>query len=1507
MKTKLKKGLSLVLALVMCLSLVQVAAFADPSPEPPTESYDYDVRATTTTELNVNTPISTPVEPVEPTGTIPSHTRWELTGTTWEGVGDPTCAYPDGIIWSDSDDWDEITKDEYDANSADTVHYKTRDYYTYDWHGTTYPYDGPHYSYEGKEYGYGGLELTPATAYYKLKSTIHTHDENCYSSVTYTFSWTLVAVYTVTFDANGGTVASSTQSIDDGKTATSQTPTRSGCTFMGWWHDGADGAKEMYDFSNTPVTSDITLTAKWNRGTVGHIDIGTDITAEVYIDGTLYTGNLTLAWNDSVNITAAYGDGTPVTFNRSSRYEYGGERQIREPGQFPTGTIDDPIYYTITLTKNVWVSGEENNIYVAVPVTLTTTIDYWSDNNTCPGIWDSPQNVIDAWRAGEVVNRYYSGIDVDFNTGSATTGSIQIQKTVSGISVDENTAYSFDFDIYSGAGKYATEKVTVPAGKTTASTIVTDVPFGSYCVVETTPATIDGYTLSGTTYSVGGNTATATQSDDIVLSSTNHSVSVNVTNAYALPAADTTVTVTKRWNNGDNATPPTSLAVQLLKGGTSYGDPVNLSYNTDLDYSWTHTWTVPNDGSKYTVTETVPGNYEQVDMEATAKPLVLNSCEVVNRCNKLEFTDWNGAFVVMKKGNVVNVWTYSELSDENKTAFIDAFNATAGSNPLAITASTDFVSGTSVSIDGMTIDANAKTITYGAHSDWSKFAYGAYDDAGQTIALTNTYTPKYGYTIEYYYDGTIDDTKTDATGSDVEDATVSSYTDKATTGYMLDSVDWGTTEEDTANAMTITTNAADNVIKVYYVKNIQGDDYGDASFRIYKTDGTNALGGVTFTLTDSSDIQVWSGATSSADDATKGYADVTIPKANLGTDSSYAFTLTETTPAHYNGAGPWDVTITKGAVTVVGPESDNFFHNAWSWLVSAVTGDSDNLLSNNVLTVVNTAKPTYHVTYSWSGLPNGAASVRPTDDNSYYAGDAVNVDSMFTSTSTEKIGHATYTFSGWTPSPALTGGKMPASDVTISGTWSHTSDDPTYNYTVTYYDGYTDNVGKNDGENRTGTYDSTHTINVDYNVDPADHINITRDNYAFSGWATSKGGTVAYIAGDKINFTASGHYDLYAVWTENSKYTYSLIYNGNGGALENGDPSYGDAEGFSNVYDTSKTYTIDENTFTRTGYSFMGWASDADANYADPTFAPAESLTLTSANSSKTLYAVWRRDDGGLNVTKTFAGLSEAQIAALDDNFTITVTGPSDFNEGEPLNMSLGDAESGNGSTDNPFIWGLLEIPTGQYSVTESNAGVTGYNLSTTNNGPKTVTAYPYNDTNVIYTPAQIDVTNTYSVIYNPPANDDTYYYRIDYVYNGYNSTGASIYSGSTTGSVMSTASPAYSFSAASTASRDGYDFDLVGDAGRSASLAGTSSSNPHVFTVEYQFTQIGEGDTPLSPTPTPTPETPVEIPEEETPLAEAPKTGDNINLWLLLALASGAGIVALNLGGRKRKEEDDK
>ena len=63
----------------------------------------------------------------------------------------------------------------------------------------------------------------------------------------------------------------------------------------------------------------------------------------------------------------------------------------------------------------------------------------------------------------------------------------------------------------------------------------------------------------------------------------------------------------------------------------------------------------------------------------------------------------------------------------------------------------------------------------------------------------------------------------------------------------------------------------------------------------------------------------------------------------------------------------------------------------------------------------------------------------PVDSAKYYEGDAVTLDTTFTSTSTTTIDGTIYTFSGWTSVvPALVDGKMPGSNVAVSGTWVKT-------------------------------------------------------------------------------------------------------------------------------------------------------------------------------------------------------------------------------------------------------------------------------------------------------------------------------------------------------------------------------------------------------------------------------------------------------------------------------------
>ena len=70
-----------------------------------------------------------------------------------------------------------------------------------------------------------------------------------------------VTKYDVTFNSDGGSEVAA-QSVEDGAVATEPTaPTKDGFDFVGWFLEGSEVA---YDFA-TPVTSAITLTAKWTE------------------------------------------------------------------------------------------------------------------------------------------------------------------------------------------------------------------------------------------------------------------------------------------------------------------------------------------------------------------------------------------------------------------------------------------------------------------------------------------------------------------------------------------------------------------------------------------------------------------------------------------------------------------------------------------------------------------------------------------------------------------------------------------------------------------------------------------------------------------------------------------------------------------------------------------------------------------------------------------------------------------------------------------------------------------------------------------------------------------------------------------------------------------------------------------------------------------------------------------------------------------------------------------
>jgi len=136
-------------------------------------------------------------------------------------------------------------------------------------------------------------------------------------------------VYTVTFDSYGGTPVPPKQEVEYGHTATKPAdPTLKGYTFAFWYLGEDEQNATAYDF-NTPVTENITLTAKWNinkytvtfdsyGGTpvppVQEVEYG--LTATKPADPTLkgYTFAFWYLGEDEQNATA-YDFDTPVTEN----------------------------------------------------------------------------------------------------------------------------------------------------------------------------------------------------------------------------------------------------------------------------------------------------------------------------------------------------------------------------------------------------------------------------------------------------------------------------------------------------------------------------------------------------------------------------------------------------------------------------------------------------------------------------------------------------------------------------------------------------------------------------------------------------------------------------------------------------------------------------------------------------------------------------------------------------------------------------------------------------------------------------------------------------------------------------------------------------------------------------------------------------------------------------------------------------------------------------------------
>ena len=155
----------------------------------------------------------------------------------------------------------------------------------------------------------------------------------------------------------------------------------------------------------------------------------------------------------------------------------------------------------------------------------------------------------------------------------------------------------------------------------------------------------------------------------------------------------------------------------------------------------------------------------------------------------------------------------------------------------------------------------------------------------------------------------------------------------------------------------------------------------------------------------------------------------------------------------------------------------------------------------------------------------------------------------------------------------------------------------------TYTIEYNANGGEGEMENSVHVYGKAKDLNAN---------TFTREGFAFTGWATTPEGEIAYTDGQSVrNLTqeAGAVITLYAVW---GGISYTVVYNANGGtgSMENSVFTYGVEQ------------NLRENTFTYAGHAFIGWATSASGEVEYTNQQSVNNLTAVSGVTI-TLYAVW--------------------------------------------------------------------------------------------------------------------------------------------------------------------------------------------------------------------------------------------------------------------------------------------
>jgi uncharacterized repeat protein (TIGR02543 family)/LPXTG-motif cell wall-anchored protein len=165
-------------------------------------------------------------------------------------------------------------------------------------------------------------------------------------------------------------------------------------------------------------------------------------------------------------------------------------------------------------------------------------------------------------------------------------------------------------------------------------------------------------------------------------------------------------------------------------------------------------------------------------------------------------------------------------------------------------------------------------------------------------------------------------------------------------------------------------------------------------------------------------------------------------------------------------------------------------------------------------------------------------------------------------------------------------------------------------------------------------------------------LGYTHEIFDFTGWNTNIDGSgIAYAEGDKV--AVDGNFVLYAQWIRKgvTLEEFTVTYDANGGEGETIDDM---------TYIEGLDAMVLENGFTRAGYDFVEWNTEADGSGIS--YQPYDFITMTD---SITLYAIW--EDNGLSAENEEEHAGDDTDEDYDDY--------EDFEEDEIVTDSDADTE----------------------------------------------------------------------------------------------------------------------------------------------------------------------------------------------------------------------------------------